>query len=187
MRAAITRSSIIFFTSNLGTNKKRIDEYGQDVIDAYGQPIRDPSFTIDTPEATIKQILTDSVKEYYNAQGIPEFLNRIGQDHILPMCPLSKSAVKELVNMLCRDLITLAKERYSCEIKFTQRGYDKLEELGLKLRSEEGRGITKAFHNLFRATRNYEPGTKKIVIHYENVNFIFQDENRKTFKKEIIL
>lgn len=179
--------SIIFFTSNLGTNKKRIDEYGQDVIDAYGQPIRDPAFTIDTPESTIKQILIDSVKEYYNAQGIPEFLNRIGQDHILPMCPLSENAVKELVNMLCRDLVTLAKERYSCEIKFTQRGYVKLEELGLRLRSEEGRGITKSFHNLFRTIRNFEPRTKNIVIHYENGNFIFQDENRKTFKKEIIL
>lgn len=95
--------------------------------------------------------------------------------------------IYDFLNLICRLSEKFAKERYSCEIKFTQRGYVKLEELGLKLRSEEGRGITKSFHNLFRTIRNFEPGTKNIVIHYENGNFIFQDENRKTFKKEIIL
>lgn len=79
--------TIIIFTSNIGLTKEEPDPMNP----FRSTPHRVPTVTIgdpteeDTPEfrAHVTELLTDGVRAYFNDNGRPELLNRLGEDNIV--------------------------------------------------------------------------------------------------------
>lgn len=79
--------TIIIFTSNIGLTKEADDPTS--IFRA--NPHRVPTITIEDPtiedteqfRAQVTQLLTDGVKAYFNDNGRPELLNRLGDDNIV--------------------------------------------------------------------------------------------------------
>lgn len=111
--------SIIIFTSNIGLTKEATDP--QNAFRT--TPHRVPTITIedpmneDTPEFRDKvtKMLTEGVKSYFNDNGRPELLNRLGEDNIVVFQFINKDGATKICDYKLSKI---------CETIKTEKGVD---------------------------------------------------------------
>lgn len=182
-------NSIIFFTSNLGINRPKLDKNGNPVWDAYGKPVCEPAFNLDSSKDIINKAILDGIQNHFRNIGTPEFLNRIGQANLLPMQPLSEEDIIALVKDRCEEMVNLVQEQYHCKIQFSDMAKTALNCLAnlKRLDGESGRGIARMTDNFFRTLHEFEP-TSSLIIDYkmEDSFFTFTDPKNHILKKRSI-
>ena len=136
--------SIIIFTSNIGLTKEVADPENPFSTTRRRVPtvtIDDP-MTPDTPEfrEKVTHMLTEGVKDYFNNNGRPELLNRLGHDNIV---------VFQFINVEEAKLICDYKLKKICDAIFVDKGIsiqteevkEMLHEKAVLARADGGRGV----------------------------------------------
>lgn len=136
--------SVIIFTSNIGLTKE-VEEPGNFFRQ---NPHREPTIRIedpmteDTPEFRDKvtTLLTEGVKAYFNDNGRPELLNRLGTDNIVVFQFISKESAQVICDYKLKKICDDLKAEKGIEIDCQ----DIVENLRLKavmVRENGGRGV----------------------------------------------
>lgn len=136
--------TIIIFTSNIGLTKE-----ADDPVNMYrSTPHRVPTITIedpmkeDTPEfrQKVTNMLTEGVKAYFNDNGRPELLNRLGDDNIVVFQFINKNDAKAICDAKLNKICKTIKNEKGIEI-ITDGIREALHEKAVLSRANGGRGV----------------------------------------------
>lgn len=136
--------TIIIFTSNIGLTKE-----ADDPQNAFrSTPRRIPTVAIqnpteeDTPEfrKEVTELLTEGVKAYFRDNGIPELLNRLGDDNIVVFQFINKHDAESICDYKLGKICKTIKAEKDIEI-LTDDIMDMLREKAIFERANGGRGI----------------------------------------------
>ena len=136
--------TIIIFTSNIGLTKE--DTNPQNAFRT--TPHRVPTITIedpmveDTPEfrKKVTAILTEGVKSYFNDNGRPELLNRLGEDNIVVFQFINKHDAEKICDYKLSKICKTIKAEKNIEI-IVDGIVDMLNEKAVMERANGGRGV----------------------------------------------
>lgn len=136
--------TIIIFTSNIGLTKEVSD--GANLFRT--TPHRAPTITIqnpmeeDTPEFRDKvtNLLTEGVKAYFNDNGRPELLNRLGDDNIVVFQFINKHDAETICDYKLGKICKTIKNEKNTDI-LTEDILEYLHEKAVLAREHGGRGI----------------------------------------------
>lgn len=136
--------TIIIFTSNIGLTKE--DTNPQNAFRS--TPHRAPTITIenpmieDTPEfrKKVTTILTEGVKSYFNDNGRPELLNRLGEDNIVVFQFINKHDAEKICDYKLSKICKTIKEEKNIDI-IVEGIADMLHEKAILERVNGGRGV----------------------------------------------
>jgi len=136
--------TIIIFTSNIGLTKEDTDPQN-----AYrSTPHRVPTITIeeptveDTPEfrSKVTTLLTEGVKSYFNDNGRPELLNRLGEDNIVVFQFINKHDAEIICDYKLSKICKTIKAEKSIDL-IVDNIVDMLHEKAVLERVNGGRGV----------------------------------------------
>lgn len=136
--------TIIIFTSNIGLTKE-----DDDPKNAFrSTPHRIPTITIEDPtkEDTqefrnkVTEMLTDGVKAYFNDNGRPELLNRLGDDNIVVFQFINVEGAKSICDYKLGKICKAIKAEKNIDI-ITTDVVDLLHEKAVLERAHGGRGV----------------------------------------------
>ena len=136
--------TIIIFTSNIGLTKE--DTNPQNAFRT--TPHRVPTITIedpmveDTPEFRNKvtTMLTEGVKSYFNDNGRPELLNRLGEDNIVVFQFINKHDAEKICDYKLSKICKTIKAEKNIDIIMDDI-VDMLHEKAILERANGGRGV----------------------------------------------
>lgn len=136
--------TIIIFTSNIGLTKE--DTNPQNAFRT--TPHRVPTITIedpkveDTPEFRNKvtTMLTEGVKSYFNDNGRPELLNRLGEDNIVVFQFINKHDAEKISDYKLSKICKTIKAEKNIDI-IVDDIVDMLHEKAILERANGGRGV----------------------------------------------
>lgn len=136
--------TIIIFTSNIGLTKE--DTNPQNAFRT--TPHRVPTITIedpmveDTPEfrSKVTTILTEGVKSYFNDNGRPELLNRLGEDNIVVFQFINKHDAEKICDYKLNKICKTIKAEKNIDI-IVDDIVDMLHEKAILERANGGRGV----------------------------------------------
>jgi ATP-dependent Clp protease ATP-binding subunit ClpA len=136
--------SIIIFTSNIGLTREVFD--GENPFRT--TPHRVPTITIsnpmeeDTPEfrEKVTNLLTEGVKAYFNDNGRPELLNRLGDDNIVVFQFINKHDAEIICDYKLGKICKTIQSEKNIEI-LTDDIMDYLHEKAVMVRENGGRGV----------------------------------------------
>lgn len=136
--------TIIIFTSNIGLTKE--DTNPQNAFRT--TPHRVPTITIedpmaeDTPEFRNKvtTMLTEGVKSYFNDNGRPELLNRLGEDNIVVFQFINKHDAEKICDYKLSKICKTIKAEKNIDI-IVDDIVDMLHEKAILERANGGRGV----------------------------------------------
>lgn len=136
--------TVIIFTSNIGLTKE--DTTPQNVF--CSTPHRVPSITIedptieDTPEfrEKVTTMLTEGVKSYFNDNGRPELLNRLGEDNIVVFQFINKHDAEVICDYKLSKICDALKAEKNIDIVVSD-VVDMLHEKAIMERANGGRGV----------------------------------------------
>lgn len=136
--------TIIIFTSNIGLTKE--DTNPQNAFRS--TPHRVPTITIedpmieDTPEfrSKVTEILTEGVKLYFNDNGRPELLNRLGEDNIVVFQFINKHDAEIICDYKLSKICKTIKAEKNIDIIIDDI-VDMLHEKAILERANGGRGV----------------------------------------------
>ncbi|MCR5262549.1 MAG: AAA family ATPase [Clostridiales bacterium] len=136
--------SIIIFTSNIGLTKESDDP--NNIFRA--NPHRVPTITIedpmkeDTPEfrAMVTETLTAGVKAYFNDNGRPELLNRLGDENIIVFQFIGKRNAEIICDYKLKKICQTIKNEKNITV-ITDGVTDMLHEKAVMERANGGRGV----------------------------------------------
>lgn len=136
--------TIIIFTSNIGLTKE--DTNPQNAFRT--TPHRVPTITIedpmveDTPEFRNKvtTMLTEGVKSYFNDNGRPELLNRLGEDNIVVFQFINKHDAEKICDYKLNKICKTIKAEKNIDI-IVDDIVDMLHEKAILERANGGRGV----------------------------------------------
>lgn len=136
--------TVIIFTSNIGLTKE--DTTPQNVF--CSTPHRVPSITIedptieDTPEfrEKVTMMLTEGVKSYFNDNGRPELLNRLGEDNIVVFQFINKHDAEVICDYKLSKICDALKAEKNIDIVVSD-VVDMLHEKAIMERANGGRGV----------------------------------------------
>lgn len=136
--------TIIIFTSNIGLTKE--DTNPQNAFRT--TPHRVPTITIedpmveDTPEfrKKVTAILTEGVKSYFNDNGRPELLNRLGEDNIVVFQFINKHDAEKICDYKLGKICKTIKAEKNIDI-IVDGIVDMLHEKAVMERANGGRGV----------------------------------------------
>lgn len=136
--------TIIIFTSNIGLTKE--DTNPQNAFRS--TPHRVPTITIedpmveDTPEfrSKVTEILTEGVKSYFNDNGRPELLNRLGEDNIVVFQFINKHDAETICDYKLSKICKTIKAEKNIDIIIDDI-VDRLHEKAILERANGGRGV----------------------------------------------
>lgn len=144
--------TIIIFTSNIGLTKEETSSHNtlQSVLGSIlgATPHRVPTITIedpmveDTPEfrSKVTAILTEGVKSYFNDNGRPELLNRLGEDNIIVFQFINKQNAEEICKYKLEEICRRIEEEKKINIDVMDI-IDMLCEKAILERANGGRGV----------------------------------------------
>lgn len=136
--------TIIIFTSNIGLTKE-----DPDLQNAFrSTPHRIPTISIedpiteDTPEfrARVTAMLTEGVKSYFNDNGRPELLNRLGEDNIVVFQFINKHDAEKICDYKLSKICKTIKAEKNIEV-LVDDVLDTLHEKAILERANGGRGV----------------------------------------------
>ena len=136
--------TVIIFTSNIGLTKE-----ASDPENAFrSMPHRIPTITIENPieEDTkefrehVSELLTDGVKAYFNDNGRPELLNRLGDDNIVVFQFINVKDAIAICDYKLGKICKAIKEKNNIDI-ITDEIVDTLHEKAVLERAHGGRGV----------------------------------------------
>ena len=136
--------TIIIFTSNIGLTKE-----ADDPANAFrSTPHRVPTITIedptkeDTPEfrGRVTEMLTEGVKAYFNDNGRPELLNRLGTDNIVVFQFINVKDAMTICDYKLGKICKTIKAEKNIDI-ITDEIVDVLHEKAVLERAHGGRGV----------------------------------------------
>ena len=136
--------TIIIFTSNIGLTKE-----SSDPENAFrSTPHRVPTITIedptkeDTPEfrRRVTEMLTEGVKAYFNDNGRPELLNRLGDDNIVVFQFINVNDAMSICDYKLAKICKTIKAEKNIDI-ITDDIVDTLHEKAILERGHGGRGV----------------------------------------------
>ena len=136
--------TVIIFTSNIGLTKE--DTTPQNVF--CSTPHRVPSITIedptieDTPEfrEKVTMMLTEGVKSYFNDNGRPELLNRLGEDNVVVFQFINKHDAEVICDYKLSKICDALKAEKNIDIVVSD-VVDMLHEKAIMERANGGRGV----------------------------------------------
>lgn len=136
--------TIIIFTSNIGLTKEDTDPQNA----FRSSPHRVPTITIqdpmveDTPEfrKKVTEMLTQGVKSYFNDNGRPELLNRLGEDNIVVFQFINKSDAEKICDYKLGKICKMIKAEKNIDIVIDDI-VDLLHEKAILERANGGRGV----------------------------------------------
>ena len=136
--------TIIIFTSNIGLTKE--DTNPQNAFRS--TPHRVPTITIedpmveDTPEfrKKVTEMLTEGVKSYFNDNGRPELLNRLGEDNIVVFQFINKHDAEKICDYKLSKICKTIKAEKNIDI-IADGIVDMLHEKAIMERANGGRGV----------------------------------------------
>ncbi len=136
--------TIIIFTSNIGLTKEATDPENA----FRSTPHRVPTITIedpvkeDTPEfrARVTEMLTEGVKAYFNDNGRPELLNRLGTDNIVVFQFINVKDAMSICDYKLGKICKTIKAEKNIEI-ITTDVVESLREKAVLERAHGGRGV----------------------------------------------
>ena len=136
--------SVIIFTSNIGLTKEAEDP--QNFYRA--NPHRVPTIRIEDPmkEDTqefrdkVTELLTEGVKSYFNDNGRPELLNRLGGDNIVVFQFIGKKSAEIICDYKLKSICSAIKAQKGIEIENSE-VMDCLHEKAVMVRENGGRGV----------------------------------------------
>lgn len=136
--------TILIFTSNIGLTKEVIDTESAFKSTRH----RVPTITIEEPakEDTqefrnhVTDLLTEGVKAYFNDNGRPELLNRLGADNIVVFQFINVEDAIAICDYKLGKICELIKEKKGIDIK-TDDILDTLHEKAVMERADGGRGV----------------------------------------------
>lgn len=136
--------TIIIFTSNIGLTKE--DTNPQNAFRT--TPHRVPTITIedpmaeDTPEfrKRVTAMLTEGVKSYFNDNGRPELLNRLGEDNIVVFQFINKHDAEKICDYKLSKICKTIKAEKNIDI-IVDGIVDMLHEKAVMERANGGRGV----------------------------------------------
>lgn len=136
--------TIIIFTSNIGLTKE--DTNPQNAFRT--TPHRVPTITIedpmveDTPEfrSKVTTMLTEGVKSYFNDNGRPELLNRLGEDNIVVFQFINKHDAEKICDYKLSKICKTIKAEKNIDI-IVDDIVDMLHEKAILERANGGRGV----------------------------------------------
>lgn len=136
--------TIIIFTSNIGLTKE--DTNPQNTFRT--TPHRVPTITIedpmveDTPEfrSKVTTMLTEGVKSYFNDNGRPELLNRLGEDNIVVFQFINKHDAEKICDYKLSKICKTIKAEKNIDI-IVDDIVDMLHEKAILERANGGRGV----------------------------------------------
>lgn len=136
--------TIIIFTSNIGLTKEIIDP--ENVFRS--TPHRVPTITIEDPtkedppefRGRVTQILTEGVKAYFNDNGRPELLNRLGDDNIVVFQFINVKDAMSICDYKLGKICKTIKEEKDIAID-TKDILEMLHEKAVQERVHGGRGV----------------------------------------------
>jgi DNA polymerase III delta prime subunit len=136
--------TIIIFTSNIGLTKEDVNP--QNVFRT--TPHRIPTIAIedpmveDTPEFRnrVTTILTEGVKAYFNDNGRPELLNRLGEDNIIVFQFINKHDAEKICDYKLSKICKAIKAEKNIDI-IVDDIVDMLHEKAILERTNGGRGV----------------------------------------------
>jgi DNA polymerase III delta prime subunit len=140
--------TIIIFTSNIGLTKEEIDP---------ANPLRSmshriPTITIEDPENPamedtldhrneVTKIITEGVKAYFNDNGRPELLNRLGEDNIVVFQFINVEDAKTICDYKLNKICDSIKEKKDIDIIIPDNIRGFLHEKAVLERAHGGRGV----------------------------------------------
>lgn len=136
--------TIIIFTSNIGLTREEADPR-----DPYrSTPHRVPTITIEDPtkedtpafRSQVTQLLTEGVKAYFNDNGRPELLNRLGDDNIVVFQFINKKDAETICDYKLGKICRTIKAEKNIEIH-TEEIIELLHEKAVLVRANGGRGV----------------------------------------------
>lgn len=136
--------TIIIFTSNIGLTKE--DTNPQNAFRT--TPHRVPTITIedpmveDTPEfrSKVTTMLTEGVKSYFNDNGRPELLNRLGEDNIVVFQFINKHDAEKICDYKLSKICKTIKAEKNIDI-IVDDIVEMLHEKAIMERANGGRGV----------------------------------------------
>lgn len=136
--------TIIIFTSNIGLTK---EESSPENIFC-SSPHRVPTITIedpmteDTPEfqQKVTDMLTEGVKSYFNDNGRPELLNRLGEDNIVVFQFINKGDAEKICDYKLESICKTIKAEKGIDILYEEIA-GLLREKAILERANGGRGV----------------------------------------------
>ena len=136
--------TIIIFTSNIGLTKE--DTNPQNAFRT--PPHRVPTITIEDPmvedttefRKKVTAILTEGVKSYFNDNGRPELLNRLGEDNIVVFQFINKHDAEKICDYKLSKICKTIKAEKNIEI-IVDGIVDMLHEKAVMERANGGRGV----------------------------------------------
>lgn len=136
--------TIIIFTSNIGLTKEVVDPENP----FQSTPHRVPTITIkdptkeDTPEFRnrVTKMLTDGVEAYFNDNGRPELLNRLGKDNIVVFQFINVKDAKTICDYKLGKICKAIKAEKNIDI-ITDEVIEILREKAVLERAHGGRGV----------------------------------------------
>ena len=136
--------TIIIFTSNIGLTKEDPDLQNAFRSTPHRIPtifIEDP-ITEDTPEfrARVTAMLTEGVKSYFNDNGRPELLNRLGEDNIVVFQFINKHDAEKICDYKLSKICKTIKAEKNIEV-LVDDVLDTLHEKAILERANGGRGV----------------------------------------------
>lgn len=136
--------TIIIFTSNIGLTKE-----ANDPDNAFRTiPHRVPTIAIEDPmvedtkefRERVKEVLTMGVKAYFNDNGRPELLNRLGDDNIVVFQFINVEDAKKICDYKLSKICSVLKNDRGIEI-ITEDVMEMLHEKAVLERANGGRGV----------------------------------------------
>lgn len=139
--------TIIIFTSNIGLTREETDPQNP----LRSTPHRVPTIEIQDPEhpeqddeaphrEKVEKTITEGVKAYFNDNGRPELLNRLGEDNIVVFQFINVEGAKTICDYKLRKICASIKEKMGIEI-LTNDITEILHEKAVKERAHGGRGV----------------------------------------------
>lgn len=136
--------TIIIFTSNIGLTKE--DSSPENAFRS--TPHRVPTITIDDPcvedspefRMRVTETLTEGVKSYFNDNGRPELLNRLGDDNIVVFQFINIDGAKAICDYKLGKICKTIKSEKNIEV-LTENVSEILREKAVLARANGGRGV----------------------------------------------
>ena len=136
--------TIIIFTSNIGLTKEATDP--ENVFRS--TPHRIPTITIEDPlhedtqefRSQVSELLTDGVKAYFNDNGRPELLNRLGNDNIVVFQFINVKDAISICDYKLGKICKAIKSKKNIDV-ITDDILDTLHKKAVAERAQGGRGI----------------------------------------------
>ena len=146
---------IIVFTSNIGLTR----EDPSSLARPGSVPHRIPTITIEEPEKEdtpefrqrVTRTLTEGVKAYFNDNGRPELLNRLGEDNIIVFQYINKKDAEAICEYKLALICRAIRETKGIDI-LTDEIKEELKQLAVKERANGGRGIGNMLEREFQNT-----------------------------------